>query len=87
MEKLDETLRQRLAQAGPASEAVPVIVSLTEGADPAVLAACGLTIGRHIASIGSVSGTIALGDLRRLAARGEVARIEYDGEVRALDRP
>jgi hypothetical protein len=87
MDKLDETLRARIAEPSAAAQSVPVIVTLAEGADPAALAACGLTIERRFAAIGAVAGRIAVADLPRLAGRAEVARIEHDGEVRALDRP
>lgn len=86
MEKLDETLRAWAARSGAAAAIVPVIVTLVPGVSADGLAAAGLAIRRRFSAIDAVAGTIAAADLEKLAARPEVARIEHDGEVRALDR-
>jgi hypothetical protein len=87
MDKLDQTLIERLALAEGDTGRVPVIVTLLPGADPTGLVEAGLAIARRFDALDAVSGSIAVADLRKLAARPEVQLVEYDGEVRALGGP
>ena len=65
---------------------VPVIVTLTGAIDEDQLTACGLDIAHRFEEIGAVSGAIAAGEVRRLAALPEVKTVELDSEMRAMDR-
>jgi len=81
----DELLRQleQAQQTNPQLE-IPVIVTTTSGADPAILAQKGLKIHHTFESISAVSGKIVAAEVSGLAQLDQVKRIEYDGEVFAL---
>lgn len=86
MTKIKPSLAQRL----PAmtldrpDDAIPVIVTVRPGADPAAMETRGLKVDRALESVSAVAGTVSAGDIEALAALDEVRAIEYDGEIHAL---
>jgi hypothetical protein len=81
----DELLKQmeEIEKAEPQRE-IPVIVTLTLGADPSLLEQRGLKIQRTFASISAVSGTLTAAGVREFAQMDQVEKVEYDGSVWAL---
>jgi len=84
--KLDPALRARLdelARTDP-DQLVPLIVTLTPGADASTLRAKGLRIEQQFPIISAVAGRMTARQALDLAALDDVVRVEYDGEMRAL---
>jgi len=84
--KIDPELSQHLQEALSAEphREIPVIVTLSEGADIAELERRGLKVHRRFESISAVSGTMTAAAVSQIAALDSVARIEYDGKAWAL---
>lgn len=84
--KIDSELSQHLQEALSAEpqREIPVIVTLSEGADIAELERRGLKVHRRFESILAVSGTMTAAAVSQVAALDSVVRIEYDGKAWAL---
>lgn len=85
--KIDAELSQHLREAESAEpqREIPVIVTLSEGADVAELERRGLKVLGRYESIPAVYGTIAASAVSQVEGLDSVARIDYDGRARALD--
>ena len=86
--KIDAELSQQLREAeiSEPQREIPVIVSLSEGADFAELERLGLKIRGRYESISAVYGTLPASAVRQVETLNSVARIEYDGRAWALGR-
>ena len=84
--KISDELTKRLEEAGKIGpqQTVPVIITVTPGADLTALEQKGLRIQRIFENISAVSGTLTASQANELAQLNEVEHIEYDGEVWAL---
>ena len=85
--KISSTLAERLRQLPPPAAAteIPVLVTLTPGADLDRLTAAGLAIRHSFTAIPVVAGTVRADHIDELAKLPAVELIDFDGEVRALD--
>lgn len=85
--KVDQTLREMIQAPAQrkADQSFPCIVTVKPGTDPAVLVQHGLQIENVIESISAVSGKATGDSVKSLAKLTQVERIEYDGEVRAIE--
>lgn len=85
--KIDAELSKHLREAESTEphQQIPVIVTLSEGADVAELERRGLKVLGRIGSIPVVYGTIAASAVSQVETLDSVARIEYDSRARALD--
>ena len=87
-DKLDQPLTEALAGADdPALEqTLPVIVTLRPGNDAASFSTNEMRIERAFESIAAVSGTVRLADLAKLEADERIEKIEFDGQMQALEQ-
>ena len=76
--------RLQEAEKSEPQQEVPVIVTITAGADLAELERKGLKIQRVFEAISAVSGTLTVSEITEIAQMDQVETIEYDGEVWAL---
>lgn len=84
-EKIDPSLRELLAHHYAAADRVPVIVKLARDTSSNALEACGLAVTHQFDAIGSMSGTIRAADIENLERLPDVERIEFDGQMHALE--
>ena len=82
MAEIDRALLEQ-ATAAPESD-LAVIVTVEPDLGDQQLAAAGLVVAHRIARINAVSGTLAAGELDRLAALPGVVRIEADAPMRVF---
>ena len=84
--KIDAELSKRVreVESTEPQREIPVIVTLSEGADVAELERCGLKVVGRYESISGVYGTIAASAVSAVEGLDSVARIEYDGRAWAL---
>ena len=84
--KIDAELSQHLrdAESAEPQREIPVIVTLSEGADVAELERRGLKVRGRYESIPAVYGTIAASAVSQVEGLDSVAQIEYDGRAWAL---
>ena len=84
--KISDELLKRLKEASKAEpqREIPVIVTITPGADLTALKQKGLKIQQTFENISAVSGTITAAKVNEVALLELVENIEYDGEVQAL---
>lgn len=81
----DELLKQlEEAEKEEPQREIPVILTITAGADPATLQQKGLRIRRIFEGISAISGTLTAAEVSELAQLDQVEVIEYDGPVWAL---
>ncbi len=85
--KIDAELSQRVREAKSAEPQpqIPVIVTLSDGADIGELERRGLKIVGRFENIPAVYGNIAAPDVSQVEELDFVARIEYDSRAWALD--
>ena len=85
--KLDEqvTACMRDAEAQGSSREIPVIVTLRKVEDLQALRDHGLQVRHVFAPIAAVSGRVQTSQIERLASLVAVLRIEYDGQMHALE--
>ena len=84
--KISDDLLQRLQAAektDPRHE-IPVIVTVTAGADLSDLVRKGFKVNRVFERISAVSGTISAAGVKALAQSPQIEAVEFDGEMRAL---
>lgn len=87
MADVSAELRDRFAaHAAEPDHVEPVVVTLAPDADASALEDAGMTVERRILSLPIVAGRIDAATLARIEALPGVARIEPDGEMRALDQ-
>ena len=79
--KISDALLKRLSEAAIAEpqREIPVIVTLTAGTDPAVLAEKGLKIQRTFQNSSDVAGTLTVAEVNPVADLDAVVAIDYDG--------
>lgn len=84
--KIDAELSKHLREAESAEphRQIPVIVTVSEGADVAELERRGLRIHGRVESIRIVYGTIAASAVSQIEGLDSVERIEYDSRAWAL---
>ncbi len=75
----------RDAETSGCAQEIPVIVTLRSSADVDALRAHGLRVRHVFADIAAVAGRVQTSQVTRLADLLSVERIEYDGEMHALD--
>lgn len=75
----------RDAEASGRAWEIPVIVTLRNAVDVDTLRDHGLRVSGVFARIAAVSGRVQASEVTRLASLVDVERIEYDGEMHALD--
>lgn len=81
--KISDELLKRLDEAEKAEpqRELPVIVTITTGADLDALEQKGLKIQGTFESISAISGTLTAAQVNEVAQLDQVENIEYDGEV------
>lgn len=84
--KISEALGKRLAEAEQTEpqQEIPVIVTVTAGADPAALEQKGLKIHRTFTHIPAISGTLTAAEVHDMAQLEQVEHIDYDSKAWAL---
>lgn len=83
--KITEELARRLAEADAEPDVqIPVIVTLSAGADPTTLEQQGFSVQRVFENIPAVAGTLTVAGARALADVDQIETIEFDGEAHAL---
>lgn len=84
-EKVSPALREQLESAEAQQEAIPVIVTLVEGADAGALVSReGMELRPISESLPAVAGSVTPEQVRELAGLEQVELIEPDAEMRAL---
>lgn len=85
---ISDTLLRELAEAKRAEPQgeIPVIVTVTPGADVAALERIGLKIQHRYENIPAVSGTLTAPQVKALAQLHQVERIELDETAWALSQ-
>ena len=78
----DELLK--VAEAAEPQQEIPVIVTVTPGANLTVLEQKGLKIQHSFNNISAVSGTLPASEINTLSQLDEIERIEYDSQAWAL---
>ena len=83
--KIQEELAKQLEDAAreESQREIPVIVTITRGADLALLEQRGLKVLHTYENISAVSGTLTAAEVNGLAALDQVERIDYDGRAHA----
>jgi hypothetical protein len=84
--KIDPELLRQIdaAKKTQTQQEIPVIVTITPGADLAPLEARGLKIERTFENISAVAGKLKWTEIDNIALLDQVERIEYDGQMQAL---
>ena len=83
--KINAELSRRLKEDKPGEKDLPVIVTIKEDADLESLKTTGLKINHIYENINAVSGTLPASAVNSVAKLDDVERIEFDGEVHALE--
>ena len=84
--KMSDELTKLLERVGKIEpqQTIPVIVTVTPGANLTMLEQKGLKIQRIFEHISALSGTLTAAQANELAQLDQVENIEYDGEMRAI---
>ncbi len=87
--KIDDSLLQQIEEAKKTDphQEIPVIVTVTPGADLTALEQKGLKIQLRFQHIPAVAGTLSAAEVEEVAALDEVERIEADEKMYALRQP
>lgn len=85
MSKLNDELKAECERSEPHKE-IPVIITINDWSRRSELEASGLRVDHSFENILAVAGTLTCAQVSSVAALDHVERIEFDGEVRAIQK-